>query len=102
MTNRQRWMALKHDYLMTPSEQDGYDRARRGFELGKQIRALREARGISQSELARRMNLSQSVIARWEAGGVEPRIDTLVRVGAALDAALVVEGRPRRPEAQPA
>ena len=102
MTNRLSWDALKQEYPMSPSEQAGYDRARRGYELGKQIRALRETRGISQSELARRMNLSQSVIARWEGGGAEPRIDTLARVGAALDADLVVEFRPRWPEAKPA
>lgn len=95
MTARRSWAALKSEHPMSEGEQAGYDRARRAYALGQQIRTLREQRGVSQSELARRLNLPQSMIARWEAGGAEPRIATLDRVSAALDAELVVEFRPR-------
>jgi len=41
---------------------------------------LREARaraGITQAELGRRVNRSQSQIARWERGAVKPSVETL-------------------------
>ena len=41
---------------------------------------LREARlraGLTQAELARAAGLSQSAIARWESGRVQPSLETL-------------------------
>lgn len=43
---------------------------------------IREARlrvGITQSELARRLNTSQSLVARWENETVSPLFETVVR-----------------------
>lgn len=43
---------------------------------------IREARlraGLSQQELARRIDTSQSLVARWERGQVDPRFSTVVR-----------------------
>lgn len=43
---------------------------------------IREARlrvGITQSELARRLDTSQSLVARWENGTVSPLFETVVR-----------------------
>ena len=63
--------------------------------MGRKVRELREARGLSQKELAQRMGTTQSVIARLELGGAEPRFQTLQRVARALDSDLVVDLRPR-------
>jgi HTH-type transcriptional regulator/antitoxin HipB len=62
----------------------GYERTRLVFELGEQIRTTRERRGMTQDDLAKRAGTSQPAIARMEAGGVEPRIDTMERIGRAL------------------
>jgi predicted transcriptional regulator len=51
--------------------------------------------GLSQRELAELTGTTQSAIARLEAGGRPPRIDTLLRIANALDCELVVELRPR-------
>lgn len=51
--------------------------------------------GLSQTELAELVGTTQSAIARLEAGGRPPRIDTLLRIADALDCELVVELRPR-------
>ncbi|MGH2676374.1 MAG: helix-turn-helix domain-containing protein [Actinomycetota bacterium] len=59
-------------------------------------RAVRDARrraALTQEELARRAGLRQPAVARIEAGGVTPRVDTLERLLAACDASLVVEPR---------
>lgn len=90
MRRRQDWDALRQDRLAAPAARAGYERARRAFELGEQIRALREAHGLSQTELAGRMGTTQPAIARLEAGRVAPRLETLDRVAEALDVQLVV------------
>ena len=59
--------------------------------VGRVIRALRIHRGWRQLDLAGRVRVSQSLIARVERGGAgRVTVDTLERVAAALDARLVV------------
>jgi ribosome-binding protein aMBF1 (putative translation factor) len=63
--------------------------------IADQVQAQRTARGLSQRELAELVGTTQSAIARLEAGGRPPRIDTLLRIADALDCELTVELRPR-------
>ncbi len=91
------WAAIKRERLAHPEAQAAYEAAGRAIALGEQVRRLREAQGLSQAQLARRMGTVQSVIARLEAGGVDPKLDTLERLSRALNADLVVELRPREP-----
>lgn len=44
---------------------------------GKRLRALREAAGLSQRELAQRLTVHHSNIGFWESGAVPPRSDVL-------------------------
>lgn len=61
------------------------------FDLGQLIYDLRTEAGLSQRELAERMETTQSVISRLEeGGGARNRIDTLARVATALDRHLVL------------
>ena len=46
---------------------------------GMVISEARRRIGISQAELARRMNTSQPTVARLEAGGTDPRWSTIQR-----------------------
>ena len=85
-----RWQEIRQKRLTSPAASAGDERARRAFELGEQVRALRDAQGISQAELARRMGTTQPAIARLEAGRVAPSIETLDRAAAALGVELVV------------
>jgi len=66
MNRGNRWEDLRQDRLAAPAASAGYERARRAFELGEQIRALREEQHISQAELARRMGSTQPAIAAWK------------------------------------
>ena len=63
--------------------------------IADQVQAQRAARNLSQRELAELVGTTQSAIARLEAGGRPPRIDTLLRIAEALDCELTVELRPR-------
>lgn len=86
----ERWEQVRRGRLTSPAAGAGYQRARRALELGERIRGLREAQGISQAELGRRIGSTQPAIARLEAGRVSPTLETLDRVAAALEVELVV------------
>jgi transcriptional regulator with XRE-family HTH domain len=65
--------------------------------VAKQVADQRRACDLSQAELAELTGTTQSAIARLEAGGRPPRIDTLLRIAEALDCELVVDLQPRKP-----
>jgi transcriptional regulator with XRE-family HTH domain len=58
--------------------------------LGQQIRALREQRGWTLAELARRAGTSGPALHRYENGWDRFGLATLRRIGAALDARLEI------------
>ncbi|HXX55543.1 MAG TPA: CBS domain-containing protein [Methanoregula sp.] len=53
----------------------------------EEIRTRREALGMKQTELAKRAGISQSMVARIEAGNVDPRVSTLGKILAVLNSA---------------
>jgi len=53
----------------------------------EELRARREALGIRQTELAARAGISQSMVARIEAGSVDPRTSTLRKIVHVLNTA---------------
>lgn len=63
--------------------------------IADRVAERRNAKGMSQRELAELCGTTQSAIARLERGGRPPRIDTLLRIADALDCDLVVELEPR-------
>lgn len=48
------------------------------------ISAAREKAGISQSELAKQLDVTQGAVSQWESGQTRPRSDMLVRLADAL------------------
>lgn len=44
------------------------------------MREARQRAGLTQTTLARQMGTTQSVIARWETGGAQPALETLMRL----------------------
>lgn len=100
--SRKNWEAVKRERLSGAAAQDGYNGARRAFEMGERVRLLREDHGMSQRELAERIGSTQPAIARLEAGGVSPSLGTLERIAEALNRALVIDFQTRsalRPDA---
>lgn len=52
--------------------------------IGKKVADLREASGMTQSDLARKLNTTQSAVARIESGKQNVSTDTLKKLGKAL------------------
>ena len=95
MSKRKTWGEVRRRRFEKPAARAGYEKASLAYELGRQVRAQREAHGLSQRELAERMGTTQSVIARLEAGGSKPSISTLERVARALGSSLDIRFQKR-------
>lgn len=54
------------------------------------IKSVRKARGMTQSELAAKANVTQRLVSEFESGKVMVRIDTLFRLVQALGLRLAV------------
>ena len=95
MPERESWTDVRERRLAEPGAAEAYEAARLAFELGAAVRELRLARNWSQSELASAARMTQSAVARFEAGGTVPTLPVLGRIARALDADLTVRVAPR-------
>ena len=48
------------------------------MELSKSLKKARENAGLSQGEVAEKLNISRQAISKWENGWTSPDIDNLV------------------------
>lgn len=53
-------------------------------DFGKRLRALREQRGLTQRQLAERIEAQVPQISRYEAGGIMPNAETLIALSDVL------------------
>ncbi len=95
MGERSDWGTLRERRMGEPGAAEAYDATRLAFELGRAVRELRERRGWSQSQLAQASGMTQSAVARFEAGGTVPTLPVLERLASALDVGLSVKFEPR-------
>jgi ribosome-binding protein aMBF1 (putative translation factor) len=91
MAERSSWQELRDRRMTEPGAEEGYAAARLAYELGKSVREMREQRGWTQTQLAQAAGMTQSAVARFEAGGTMPTIPVLDRLAQALGAKLVVK-----------
>lgn len=72
-----------------------WEKRESAYRLAQILIRIRKAKGLSQTEVARRSGLQQPAIARLEAGAVKPSLDTIQRVAKALDQELEIRLKPR-------
>lgn len=95
MSDRSNWSAVRKRRMSEPGAEQAYHAAKLAFELGRTVRALRERAGWSQTQLANAARMTQSAVARFEAGGTIPSLPVLDRLAQALEADLIVTVTPR-------
>lgn len=74
----------------TPERHARYEEAGRDLALGQMVYDLRMAAGLTQAQLAERMGTTQAAISRLEGGGGAQRLETLLRLAAALERGLTL------------
>ncbi|MEU9504819.1 helix-turn-helix transcriptional regulator [Micromonospora sp. NPDC048170] len=94
MSDRVDWNDLRDRRMAEPGAAEAYEATRIAFELGQDVRHLREHNGWSQDQLARAAGMTQSAVARFEAGGTVPTLPVLERLARALDMRLDVRFAP--------
>ena len=56
--------------------------------VGKNIKRLREAKGMTQEQLAEKLNVTRQAVSNWENEKTQPDIDTLHRISQELDTSI--------------
>lgn len=58
---------------------------------GEYIRNARKKAGLTQAQLAKKLNVSQAMIGQYENDKRKPKVDTIVRIADALDADYLID-----------
>lgn len=95
MSDRSSWSEVREQRMAEPGAVEAYHAAAIAYDLGRTVRRLRDDRGWSQTQLAEAAGMTQSAVARFEAGGTVPSLPVLDRLATALDANLIVQMTPR-------
>ncbi len=87
---------LHKKWMKDPKYRSEYEKLGPEYELVHAIIEARTRAGLTQQQLAKRMKTTQSVIARLEAGGVNPSTKTLERLAKATGTRLKIDFEPKR------
>jgi ribosome-binding protein aMBF1 (putative translation factor) len=85
---------LHRKWMKTQEYRKAYQELAPEFELARAVIQARTRAGLSQEQLARRMDTTQSVIARLESGRTKPSTQTLQRLAAATGTRLRISFEP--------
>ena len=51
------------------------------MEIGKKLHQLRKLAGMTQEQLAEKLNVSRQTVSKWEGGTTLPDLESMVRIG---------------------
>jgi len=85
---------LKAQLLANPDVRQAYDAQATEFGLARELITARTQAGLTQGNVAARMGITQSVIARIESGRGTPSMRTVQRYANAVGARAVVRMQP--------
>lgn len=85
------------ELMKDPEFAAAWQEAEEEFSIAREVIRARTAAGLSQQELAERLQTTQSAIARLESGSHAPSVSTLKRVAQATHSKLRIELVPDDP-----
>lgn len=73
------------------------------MDFNNRLYQLRKQKGLSQEELANRLNVSRQTVSKWEVGDSTPDMEKLIAISDLFDVSLdkLVMGKDDAPDAQP-
>ncbi|MBK5962582.1 transcriptional regulator [Thiocystis minor] len=86
---------LHQEWMRDPEYQAAYDVLNKEFTLAAALIDARARAGLTQEELAQRMETTQSVIAQMEGGRVMPTTRTLEKIAKATGSRLKISFKPK-------
>jgi transcriptional regulator with XRE-family HTH domain len=81
---------LRREALENPDVKTAYEALEEEYALARALIKARQMSGLTQAELAERMDTTQSTVARWESGKHLPSCQTLQRLARATNTELRV------------
>ena len=75
---------VKKQLLQSPEVQHEYNELKVQYDIKREIIKLRIEQGLSQQELAEKINTKQSAISRLESGDYNPSLEFLTKIANAL------------------
>ncbi len=86
--------ALHKKWLRAPAYREAYDELAPEFRLARALIEARANAGLTQAQLAERMQTTQSVVARLESGRAHPSTRTLEKFAQAAGMRLKISFEP--------
>ena len=90
---------FRQEALTNPDVKAAYDALEEEYALARALIQARQASGLTQEELAERMQTTQSTVARWESGKHLPSCQTLQRIARATNTDLRISFVPHGQQA---
>jgi len=87
---------LAKEWMKDPAFRREYDALEEEFALATALLSARSRAKLTQAQVARRMNTTQTAIARLEGGRIKPSTRTLERYAEATGHKLVIGFEPKR------
>ena len=91
------WNDFEKELLARPGFKEALEETRLEYEIARALIKARLEKGLTQAEIAKRMNTKQSVISRVENARTMPSLAFLKRLAEALNASLQVQFKSRYP-----
>ena len=85
------WEEFEKKLFKQPGFKEVVEETRLEYEIARALIKARIEKGLTQAEVARRMNTKQSVISRVENAGTMPSLAFLKRLAEVLNASLEVQ-----------
>lgn len=85
------WDDFKKELEKRPGFKEAQEETRLEYEIARALIKARIEKGLTQADIAKRMNTKQSVISRVENAKTVPSLSFLKRLAQVLDASLQVQ-----------
>lgn len=82
---------LKRELFKRPGVRKAYFEMQPEFQIIRKLALARTQKGFSQRELAQKIGVTQSALARFETGGINPTLSFIQKITSGLGLKLLVK-----------